>query len=85
MRSTCRKDWSKAEEVEEERERKVRCCCIPKLHSPKRGKEGGHPLTGEHLEGISLGEVGAESDLLQLKEVLYLLWKYEEERRTDVS
>ena len=85
MRSTCRKDWSKAEEVEEETGRKVRCCCIPKLHSPKRGKEGGRPLTGEHLEGVSLGEVGAESDLLKLKEVLYLLWKYEEERRTDVS
>ena len=43
----------------------------------EEGKEGSHLLTGEHLEGISLGEVGAESDLLQLKEVLYLLWEDE--------
>ena len=84
MRSTCRKDWSKAEEAEEERGRKAkggndhRCCCILKLHSPKRGKEGSHLLTSEHLEGVPLGEVGAESDLLQLKEVLYLLWKDKE-------
>ena len=46
----------------------------------RKAREGSHLLTGEHLEGISLGEVGAESDLLQLKEVLYLLWKDEENR-----
>ena len=46
----------------------------------EEGKESSHLLTGEHLEGISLGEVGAESDLLQLKEVLYLLWEDEENR-----
>ena len=46
----------------------------------EEGKESSHLLTSEHLEGISLGEVGAESDLLQLKEVLYLLWKDEENR-----
>ena len=44
----------------------------------EEGKESSHFLTGEHLEGISLGEVGAESDLFQLKEVLYLLWEDEE-------
>ena len=46
----------------------------------EEGKEGSHLLTSEHLEGIALGEVGAESDLLQLKEVLYLLWEDEENR-----
>ena len=87
MRSTCRKDWSKAEaeeEAEEQTGRKVKggndhqCCCILKLLL-RGAREGSHLLTGEHLEGVSLGEVGAESDLLQLKEVLYLLWKKEEE------
>lgn len=46
----------------------------------EEGKLGSHLLTGKHLEGISLGEVRAKSDLLQLKEVLYLLWKDEENR-----
>ena len=86
IRSTCRKDWSKAEKEEKERGRRMkkgsdhRCCCILQLslqEGNERGeedsKESSHFLTGEHLEGISLREVRAKSDLLQLKEVLYLL------------